>query len=212
MSDNDQPFELPTKLYNAVLEATTPPPCDRLRRLIYTCPSILPNPTLIRRALEDGSLQKQRNIGPKSIALIKRWLEDHPPTEPTLPANQTDNTAYNPNPTIHDIMQSLAGRGFLREPNYFNAEAIQTQLDAIMEEVGEVARCLRRARQSHNQPDLDQLAVEAADVTIAATCLLATITGPNAPAFLAGKLENDDKRLWLHSGRTREQYEQRGNA
>ena len=49
-------------------------------------------------------------------------------------------------------------------------------------------------------------------MVIAATCLLATIAGTAAPHVLAAKLEADDKRLWLHSGLTREQYEQRGKA
>ena len=75
-------------------------------------------------------------------------------------------------------MHSLTGRGFLQEINYFDPEAIQTQFDAVVEELGEIARCLRRARQSYSRPDIDKLAVEASDVVIAATCLLATVAGP----------------------------------
>ena len=215
MSDNDQEPILSTRLYNALLKTTTPSAYDKLGWPIYTSPPARLNLAVIRRAIEDGSIYHWRNIGPKSVAQIKRWLAwlaDHPATETMQPTSEGNTMTCNSDPTIRDIMNSLAGRGFLQEINYFDPEAIQTQFDAVVEELGEIARCLRRARQSHSRPDIDQLAVEAADVVIAATCLLATVADISAPRVLAAKLEADDKRLWLHSGLTREQYEQRGKA
>ena len=208
MNDNAEQPILSTRIYNALLRATTEhTPGARGSSTQTTMPSHL-DPAVIRQAIKNGSIYGFRSIGPKSIAQIKRWLADQPATEPTQPTRQDDTMSYSTNPTVHDIMESLTDRGFLQEINYFDPEAIQTQLDAVIEEIGEIARCLRRARQSNSHPDIDQLAVEAADVTIAATCLLATVAGDTAPQILAAKLAADDKRLWLHSGLTRDQYEQ----
>ena len=113
------------------------------------------------------------------------------------------------NPTINDIIASLTQRGFIAEPNFFDTQDVQTQVDAVIEEIGEVARLLRRHRQARQALDPTELATEAADVVIAAVCLFARSAGPNAPAFIAAKLTADDARGWLHSGLTREQYEHR---
>ena len=87
---------------------------------------------------------------------------------------------------------------------------MQTQLDAVLEELGEVARLLRRQRQARQDLHPTELAIETADVVIAAVCLFAQAAGAHAPGFIAAKLAADEARGWLHSGLTREQYEHGG--
>ena len=90
-------------------------------------------------------------------------------------------------PTITDIIDSLTRRGFLLEkPQHFDfdVERVQTQLDAVIEELGEIARLLRRQRQARQDLRLDRsLAIETADVVIAAVCLFAHAAGAHAPGF-----------------------------
>jgi NTP pyrophosphatase (non-canonical NTP hydrolase) len=109
--------------------------------------------------------------------------------------------------SIKDIMASLGRRGFLSYPNFFDPDAIQTQVDAVLEELGEVARMLRRSRQGREDLDIDKLSNEGSDVVIASVCLLAQIAGNLAPEVISIKLADDEKRGWLHSGMSREEYE-----
>jgi len=112
------------------------------------------------------------------------------------------------NTSIQDIMASLARRGFIQLHSIgYDADAMQTQIDAVIEELGEVARLMRRVRQRRDVLDIDKLAEESADVVIAAVCLLAQVAGDGAPLVIADKLADDDARGWLHSGMTRKQYE-----
>ena len=86
-----------------------------------------------------------------------------------------------------------------------------------MEELGKLARVLRRHGQGRAPINRDELAVEAADIVIAAVCLFANAAGMDTDTILTAKLRSDeveafvgrtDDRGWLHSGLTREQYEQ----
>jgi NTP pyrophosphatase (non-canonical NTP hydrolase) len=202
MTDTNQQPALSTKLYNALMRETKTPIYHEPDCQPYTDTPHLLNPAIIRRALADGAIYGWRGIGPKSIEQIKKWLGDPPPAQPTEEHMTSD-------PTVTDIIRSLTRRGFIRKPNYFDAERIQTQLDAVIEELGEVARMLRRARQARQALDDQALCIETADVVIAAVCLFAHAAGSRAPAFVAEKLAADDARGWLHSGLTREQYEHR---
>ena len=90
-----------------------------------------------------------------------------------------------------------------------------------MEELGKLARVLRRHGQGRAPINRDELAVEAADIVIAAVCLFAvvatTAAGMDTDEILIAKLRSDEVEAfvgrtddcgWLHSGLTREQYEQ----
>jgi hypothetical protein len=114
--------------------------------------------------------------------------------------------------SINDIVDSLERRGFWRPHNTTSLEAIQTQVDAVLEELGEVARLLRRDRQGREDLDMEKLANEGADLVISSTCLLAHVTGYGAPIVIADKLTADEKRGWLHSGMSREEYEKAHDA
>ena len=181
MNDTDQPYFLSTRLYNSLLRETK----THAKNPNRAGAEHLLNPAVIRQALADGSIYGWRNIGPKSIAQIKQWLADQPPAQPT-------EEYMTSNPTITDIIASLTRRGFITEPNYFNAQEVQTQLDAVIEEIGEVARLLRRHRQARQDLHPTELALETTDVVIAAVCLLARSAGPHAPGFVAAKLTADE--------------------
>lgn len=110
--------------------------------------------------------------------------------------------------TIATIIESLEQRGFIPTPNLFDLTAVYVQHCACCEELGEIARHLRRCAQARERLDPDILAYEAADLVIAACCLLARIAGsPNAEQWLAHKLAHDEARGWLHSGVDRATYE-----
>jgi len=109
--------------------------------------------------------------------------------------------------TIQDVIDSLERRGFVPVPNWFDPRGVQTQIDAVLEELGEVARILRRVRQGRQEMPVNDLREETADVVISAICLHALACGDAADGVIRVKLAADEKKLWLHSGETREQYE-----
>lgn len=113
-----------------------------------------------------------------------------------------------PQVTISQIMLSLVKRGFLPAHALFDAAAVQEQHNAVIEEIGEVARHLRRAAQRRTPLSPQTLTEEAADVVIAAVALLARCAGHEAEQAIAQKLQADEKRGWLHSGLTRAEYDQ----
>ena len=86
-------------------------------------------------------------------------------------------------------------------------QKVQLQLDAVMEEVGKLARVLRRHAQGRAPINHDELAVEAADIVIAAVCSSPTRPAWTQTKILIAKLRSDEALGWLHSGLTREQYE-----
>ena len=109
--------------------------------------------------------------------------------------------------TVNAIIESLLRRGFIDTDHLFDPEAMQTQVDAVIEELAEVARYLRRHRQRGDPLDIDKLSKEAADTVIAATCLLTYVAGFAAPVVVSMTLAADEKRGWLHSGKTRAEFE-----
>ena len=125
---------------------------------------------------------------------------------------------HTPSPTIAEIVASLEYRGFLDFParrEHINLAKVQTQLNAVTEELGELARMLRRHDQGRADIDLPELALEAADLVIAAVCLFGYAAGMDTDNVLTAKLRADEVEAvvgatddrWLHSGLTREQYE-----
>jgi NTP pyrophosphatase (non-canonical NTP hydrolase) len=121
---------------------------------------------------------------------------------------------HTPSPTIAEIVASLEYRGFLDFParrEHINLAKVQTQLNAVTEELGELARMLRRHDQGRADIDLPELALEAADLVIAAICLFGYAAGMDTDNVLTAKLRADEveafDRGWLHSGLTRAQYE-----
>ena len=103
--------------------------------------------------------------------------------------------------TIDDILASLERRGFFDQAELFKwLTNGQTQIDAVIEELGEVARSFRRYRQAGAHIDRDAVATEAADVVIAAVCLLGAIAGYQSDSVIRAKLEADEKRGFLHNG------------
>jgi predicted nucleic acid-binding protein len=120
------------------------------------------------------------------------------------------NNNHTYNVSIAEIIASLEVRGFLawstRRIN-LDVQQVQLQLDAVMEELGRLAGVLRRQGQGHAPINHDELAVEAADIVIAAVCLFANAAGMDTDEILIAKLRSDEARGWLHSGLTREQYE-----
>lgn len=111
------------------------------------------------------------------------------------------------NISVDNIMDSLERRGFIPQEPWLDVQAVQTQVDAVLEELGEVARILRRDRQGREQLDIAKLANEGADLVIASVCLLSRIAGYAASEVIADKLAADEQRGWLHSGMSREAYE-----
>lgn len=100
--------------------------------------------------------------------------------------------------TIGEVMRSLEQRGFYG--GVIDLKGVQTQIDAVIEELGEVARILRRNRQRGGSLDLPTLQAETADVVIAAVCLGAMACGFWLPQQVAGKLAADEQRGYLHNG------------
>lgn len=99
---------------------------------------------------------------------------------------------------IDDITASLQRRGFYA--GKVDLDAAGVQVWAVMEELGEVARMLRRHAQGVNGLNTTKLTTEAADVVIAAVCLLAQCAGEDASTVVADKLARDELRGWRHNG------------
>ena len=108
---------------------------------------------------------------------------------------------------ISEIIHSLQQRGFV--PELFtepDIEALITQILAGQEELGEIARNLRRIRQGVQEPDYDRLATEIADTVIAMTCALCCATGYPSDVIYE-KLTADERRGWKHSGMSQKEFE-----
>jgi NTP pyrophosphatase (non-canonical NTP hydrolase) len=99
--------------------------------------------------------------------------------------------------TIDDILASLRRRGFYVGINHDRATV---QVLAVTEELGEVERKLRRDAQDVQPVDPVALATEAADVVIAAVCLLGACAGDASWRFVDAKLKQDEARGWMHNG------------
>jgi len=100
--------------------------------------------------------------------------------------------------TIETVLSSLALRGFY--DHHVDPDAATVQVLAVVEELGEVARMLRRHEQGVAELDPVALATEAADVVIAAICLLGQCAGDAAGRFVSAKLKADEMRGWRHNG------------
>lgn len=99
--------------------------------------------------------------------------------------------------TLDHVVDSLHRRGFYTGADIF---AVQTQIFAVAEELGELSRMFRRLRQRGDNPGMDAIQTEAADVAIAALCLAACACGSQLSDVVAAKLEADEKRGVLHGG------------
>jgi len=99
--------------------------------------------------------------------------------------------------SLDEIFASLDQRGFLDD----GLEAVQTQVFAVSEELAEVARMMRRHRQGVNNIDYRKLMDEAADVVIAAVCLLWAASQGEANRIVRSKLQADELRGYRHSGK-----------
>jgi len=107
--------------------------------------------------------------------------------------------------TIDAILRSLMRRGFYVPHDgtpglEFNFQALITQILAVQEELGELARAARRDRQDVGPLDWALAQAEAADVVIAAVCLLGAVAGEQSEAAVAEKLLSDEARGWRHAG------------
>lgn len=100
---------------------------------------------------------------------------------------------------VEEIVISLARRGFTSGMLHGHEDQA-TQVLAVDEELGEVARMLRRIRQGVDAVDRQQLADEAVDVLIAATCLASMACGPDLGRIISAKLARDEARGYLHRG------------
>lgn len=103
------------------------------------------------------------------------------------------------NLTINDVVASLIRRGFASDELGTPME-VTIQVMAVLEELGEVARHLRRFFQGV-APTLDPVVVpqESIDVMIAAICLANRANGDRLSGHVALKLEMDEQRGWRHS-------------
>lgn len=100
---------------------------------------------------------------------------------------------------VSEIVASLVRRGFTNGLQC-SVEDLVTQVLAVDEELGEVARMGRRIRQDVDQPDMERIADECVDVLIAATCLASMACGPDLARIIKAKLANDEQRGFLHRG------------
>ena len=98
--------------------------------------------------------------------------------------------------SIEEILESLNRRGFY---NGQSLDALELQVYAVQEELGEVARKIRRYRQGVEKIDLHELAVECADTAIASVCLVGAACGDDASDFIRAKMRNDEARGRLHN-------------
>ena len=111
----------------------------------------------------------------------------------------TNNYAIPPHViTIDAVLASLAQRGFY--DHHTDPDAATVQVLAVTEELGEVARMLRRHEQGVAEIDPVALATEAADVVIAAICLLGQCAGEASSRFVSAKIKADEMRGWRHNG------------
>ena len=98
--------------------------------------------------------------------------------------------------SLDEIFASLERRGFLDD----GLDAVQTQVFAVSEELAEVARMMRRHRQGVNNINHDDLRDEAADVVIAAVCLLWATAQGESNRIIRSKMAADELRGYRHSG------------
>ena len=111
----------------------------------------------------------------------------------------TDDYAIPPHViTIDTVLASLAQRGFY--DHHIDHDQATVQVLAVTEELGEVARMLRRHEQGVAELDPVALATEAADVAIAAICLLGQCAGEASSRFVSAKIKADEMRGWRHNG------------
>jgi NTP pyrophosphatase (non-canonical NTP hydrolase) len=100
--------------------------------------------------------------------------------------------------TVDGILASLKRRGFYH-PDYRTQHQILTQIMAVQEELGELASMLRRSMQGKQVPTPEDLQIEAADIVIAAVCLLGQIAGSKSGQTIVDKMRHDEeKRGYLH--------------
>ena len=99
---------------------------------------------------------------------------------------------------IDTVLASLANRGFYDHRT--DQDGAVVQVLAVQEELGEVSRMLRRSEQGVADIDPIALATEAADVVIAAICLLGQCAGDASSRFVDAKLKADETRGWRHNG------------
>lgn len=104
--------------------------------------------------------------------------------------------------TIDEILASLERRGFY---GGIDRNAAPVQVMAVAEELGEVARMLRRHAQGVQELSNTKLAIEAADVVIAAVCLLGLCAGSTAGGIVRAKCNADEYRGHLHNGEAQAQ-------
>lgn len=100
---------------------------------------------------------------------------------------------------VSEIVASLVRRGFTNGLQG-SVDDLVTQVLAVDEELGEVARMGRRIRQGVDQPDMDRIADECVDVLIAAVCLASKACGQDLARIIKAKLANDEQRGFLHRG------------
>ena len=101
---------------------------------------------------------------------------------------------------IDAIVLSLIRRGFLGGANAGSQSDVMTQYMAVIEEVGEVARTMRRVRQGVEAEDREALQLECVDLLITATALASIACGPDLSATILAKLAADESRGFLHRG------------
>lgn len=100
---------------------------------------------------------------------------------------------------VSEIVASLVRRGFT-SGDVSGVEDLVTQVLAVDEELGEVARMARRIRQGVDPIDNEKIADECVDVLIAATCLASKACGSALARIIKAKLARDEQRGFLHRG------------
>lgn len=100
---------------------------------------------------------------------------------------------------VSEIVASLVRRGFASGLQG-SVDGLVTQVLAVDEELGEVARMGRRIRQGVDKPDMDRIADECVDVLIAAVCLASKACGQDLARIIKAKLAKDEQRGYLHRG------------
>lgn len=100
---------------------------------------------------------------------------------------------------IDVIVQSLVRRGFIGLDAGSFDDAM-TQLMAVVEEAGEVARLMRRTRQGAGEADRAVLQQESVDLLITTVALAWIACGLDLGAVILAKLTADESRGLLHRG------------
>lgn len=100
---------------------------------------------------------------------------------------------------VSEIVASLVKRGFTNGAME-SVDDLVTQVLAVAEELGEVARIGRRIRQGVDEPVRSLIADECVDVLIAAVCLASKACGPDLGRIIKAKLAQDERRGFLHRG------------